>query len=79
MPQQISKGRKMNTNKLVYFKNHGKASAKSKGSKICPEGKHGLKELLTPTQKVHMQTLLHPNTVNPKLRKEVQRFKRKGK
>jgi len=39
MKQQVSKPPNKNPKGVMYFKKGGKASAKSKGSKICPEGK----------------------------------------
>jgi len=39
MKQQVSKPPSKEPKNLVYYKNGGKASAKSKGSKICPAGK----------------------------------------
>ena len=47
MRQQVSKPpSKSKTPKgLTYYRKGGKASAKSKGSKICPEGKAWAKEV----------------------------------
>jgi len=39
MSQQISKPPNDMPKGLTYYKKGGKASSKSKGSKICPEGK----------------------------------------
>ena len=47
---------------LTYFRKGGAASKKSKGSKICPEGKAWANVLLIHTQ-AHMQTLLHQSIV----------------
>ena len=39
MKQQVSKSPSKEPRGLTYYKNGGRASAKSKGSKICPAGK----------------------------------------
>ena len=39
MEQQVSKSPSKEPRGLTYYKNGGRASAKSKGSKICPAGK----------------------------------------
>jgi len=39
MTQQITKPPSKASKRLVYYKNGGGVSAKSKGSKICPSGK----------------------------------------
>jgi len=39
MEQQVSKSPSKEPRGLTYYKNGGRASPKSKGSKICPAGK----------------------------------------
>ena len=39
MARTVKTGPKPKTPKVTYFRKGGKVSSKSKGSKICPEGK----------------------------------------
>ena len=79
MPKQISKGRKMNTNKLVYFKKGGKPSAKSKGSKICPECKACAKRTFDTYPSAYANLAASKYCKDPNYAKKAKGGKRKGK
>ena len=78
MPKQITKGRKMNTDKLVYFKKGGKASAKSKGSKICPEGKAWAKRTFDTYPSAYANLAASKYCKDPNYAKKSKGGKRKG-
>ena len=79
IPKQITKGRKMNTDKLVYFKKGGKASPKSKGSKICPEGKAWAKRTFDTYPSAYANLAASKYCKDPNYAKKSKGGKRKGR
>tara|TARA_R100001443_G_scaffold47021_2_gene59735 strand:- start:3379 stop:3642 length:264 start_codon:yes stop_codon:yes gene_type:complete len=80
MPQQISKPPQKNKIRgLTYYKNGGKASKKSKGSKICPEGKAWAKRTFDTYPSAYANLAASKYCKDPNYAKKSKGGKRKGK
>ena len=75
MKQQVSKPPSKEPKNLVYYKNGGKASAESKGSKICPAGKAWAKRTLIHIPLL-MRTWLHLSIAKTQTMRRVVRGRR---
>ena len=79
MPQQISKGRRMNTNKLVYFKKVEKPVLKVKALKSAQKAKHGLKRTFDTYPSAYANLAASKYCKDPNYAKKSKGGKRKGK
>ena len=80
MPQQISKPPQKNKMKgLTYFKKGGRASSKSKGSKICPEGKAWAERTFDTYPSAYANLAASKYCKDPNYAKKAKGGKRKGK
>ena len=81
IPMQNSKppSKKKGQKNLVYFKKGGKASAKSKGSKICPEGKAWAKRTFDTYPSAYANLAASKYCKDPNYAKKSKGGKRKGR
>ena len=82
MRQQISKPpqkSKRTPKGLTYYKKGGKVSAKSKGSKICPEGKAWAKRTFDVYPSAYANLAASKYCKDPNYAKKAKGGKRKGK
>ena len=82
MRQQISKPPMKNKSTprgLTYFKNGGKSSSKSKGSKICPEGKAWAKRTFDTYPSAYANLAASKYCKDPNYAKKAKGGKRKGR
>ena len=75
-PPQKSKGTPKG---LTYYKKGGKVSAKSKGSKICPEGKAWAKRTFDTYPSAYANLAASKYCKDPNYAKKAKGGKRKGK
>ena len=78
-PQNKKKKPKSPTDNLIYFKKGGKASAKSKGSKICPEGKAWAKRTFDTYPSAYANLAASKYCKDPNYAKKSKGGKRKGR
>ena len=82
MRQQVSKPprkTKKTPKGLTYFKNGGGASKKSKGSKICPEGKAWAKRTFDTYPSAYANLAASKYCKDPNYAKKAKGGKRKGR
>lgn len=82
MRQQISKPpqkSKRTPKGLTYYKKGGKVSAKSKGSKICPEGKAWAKRTFDTYPSAYANLAASKYCKDPNYAKKAKGGKRKGR
>ena len=82
MSQQVSKPPQMNNGMprgLTYYKKGGKVSSKSKGSKICPEGKAWAKRTFDTYPSAYANLAASKYWKDPNYAKKAKGGKRKGR
>mgnify|MGYP003117057317 CR=1 FL=1 len=79
MKQQVSKPPSKMPKGLTYYKNGGKVSAKSKGSKICPEGKAWAKRTFDTYPSAYANLAASKYCKDPNYAKKAKGGKRKGR